>query len=112
MTGREDNGEWAVSYHGTRAVSSVDDILRRGYDPSKTKTNACGFDDAHKVYSTPDINVAAGYSEYVEHKGQMISFVFQNRINPRDMQVSTSICNYWGAGMNTMRPYGLLVKVK
>ena len=109
MTGRVDNGEWAVSYHGTRAVSSVESIINRGYDQTKTQMNACDFDENHKVYSTPDISEAENYSQYVKVYGKLVSFVFQNRINPHDMQFRD---NYWGAGLNSMRAYGLLIKDK
>ena len=107
-TGRADNGEWAVSYHGTKNIESVRDILTRGYDPRKTKHNACSFDEQHRVYSTPNVSTADVYAESVRVNEHLIKFVFQNRINQNDMQTNRG--DYWGAGFNTMRAYGLLIK--
>jgi hypothetical protein len=91
-------------------------LIERGYDPSKTVTNVYEFDEKRKVYSSPRVDVAKGYAHEitVDINGTPapIIFVFQNRINPKEMQRAQTFDDgeYWGAGMDTMRPYGLLVK--
>jgi hypothetical protein len=76
-TGRGDNGEWPVSYHGT-SRHNAKTIAEDGYDLSK----GMRFIFGQGIYSTPSIRVAEQYAHQFELNGSRYKVILQNRINP------------------------------
>ncbi|GBB92638.1 hypothetical protein RclHR1_20390003 [Rhizophagus clarus] len=101
--------EWPVSYHGT-AKHNCKSIAEDGYLLSKCKRFAFG----HGVYSTPDIAVACRYATKFTYKDEEYKVVFQNRVNPNNLNIitkeETGVGEYWispdGADL---RPYGICI---
>ncbi|CAG8628028.1 18934_t:CDS:1 [Gigaspora margarita] len=117
VTGKYDNGDdkwlgtgndaWPVSYHGT-AKHNTRSIAEDGYDLSKGKRFAYG----RGIYSTPDIHIAEQYAEQFEFEGNMYVVVFQNRVNPVNLQrFPVSNGEYWVSEKGEdIRPYGICIK--
>ncbi|CAG8611305.1 2580_t:CDS:1, partial [Ambispora leptoticha] len=104
------DNEWPVSYHGTDK-SNCNSIAKEGYKLSKGKRFAYG----HGIYSTPDINVAAGYALKFSHENERYCIVFQNRVNPTTLikisSANTGCGEYWiSPNDDDIRPYGICIK--
>ncbi|GBB92636.1 hypothetical protein RclHR1_20390001 [Rhizophagus clarus] len=101
--------EWPVSYHGT-AKHNCKSIAEDEYLLSKCKRFLFG----HGVYSTPDIDVAYRYATEFTYKDEEYRVVFQNRVNPNNLNIitkeETGVGEYWispdGADL---RPYGICI---
>ncbi|KAF0544996.1 ubiquitin-domain-containing protein [Gigaspora margarita] len=119
VAGKYDNGDdkwlgkgknsWPVSYHGT-AKHNARSIAEDGYDLSKGKRFAYG----RGIYSTPDIHIAEKYAEKFEFEGNIYVMVFQNRVNPANLQkVPVKKGEYWVSEKGEdIRPYGICFKRK
>ncbi|KAF0544993.1 ubiquitin-domain-containing protein [Gigaspora margarita] len=119
VTGNYDNGDdkwlgtgndaWPVSYHGT-AKHNTRLISEDGYDLTKGKRFAYG----RGIYSTPDIHIAEQYAKQFEFEGNMYVVVFQNRVNPVNLQrFPVSNGEYWVSEKGKdVRPYGICIKRK
>jgi ubiquitin len=112
-TGKGDNGEWPVSYHGT-SRHNAKTIAEVGYDLSK----GIRFLFGNGVYSTPSVEVAEQYAQEFELNGTKYKVILQNRINPNPENLVVI-----PASRNGMRgdyfvskrdadviPYGILIK--
>ncbi|KAI6657924.1 hypothetical protein LOD99_15642 [Oopsacas minuta] len=100
-TGAE--GEWAVSYHGTKK-GAFDNICTQGYKVGTRAVYGRG------VYSSPDINVAKGYAKQFLINGVTYLGIFQNRVNPKGVNIVND-GEFWVCpDPNDIRPYGLCVK--
>jgi hypothetical protein len=107
-------GEWPVSYHGTRCENSAS-ISRQGYSLKKQKRKRFG----PGIYSTPSIEIAADkklYAHPFKSDGKYYQLMFQNRVCPRGLKVippSKTRVNgeYWIQTEEALiRPYGLCVR--
>ena len=102
-TGDDSNGEWAVTYHGTKS-DAFNNIAKEGYKIGTGKAFGTG------VYSSPKIDIAAGYAQEFRYKGVTYKGVFQNRVNPKGVSI-VGHCDYWlCANKDDIRPYGICVK--
>ena len=107
-------GEWPVSYHGTKKECS-DSITRQGF----LLRYGTRFLHGPGIYSTPSIEVAANPSLYAapfDHEGNKYQLVFQTRICPEGMKKIPSEKTgvgeeYWiQENENLIRPYGICLK--
>jgi len=75
-------GEWPVSYHGT-AEYNAQSIAEEGYrlDKSVRSLHRKG------IYSTPEVAVAKKFATEFKHDGDSYLCIFQNRVNPKYLQV-------------------------
>ncbi|CAG8753621.1 18075_t:CDS:1, partial [Gigaspora rosea] len=103
------NDAWPVSYHGT-AKHNAKSIAEEGYDLSKGKRFVYG----RGIYSTPDIHIAEQYASEFEFEGDKYVMVFQNRVNPANLQrFPVSNGEYWVSEKGEdVRPYGICIKRK
>ena len=104
-------GEWAVSYHGTK-MTNTRSISATGYKTSKSEREEYG----KGIYSTPSIEVAAGYATEFSHEGRKYKMVLQNRLN---LEESTQVpaCRtgddaayFVTPNEYNIRPYGVCLK--
>ncbi|XP_072539377.1 uncharacterized protein [Salminus brasiliensis] len=112
-------GEWPVSFHGTSIEGA------RGITGSHYKTDD-GQCYGRGIYSTPNIDIAEGYTMFKEFRsknGRTYEVIMQNRINPKK-RVITGKEDYWlipvpeGSSAEqekqvveaSIRPYGILIK--
>ena len=104
QTGEGSNGEWAVTYHGTK-YHVFNNIANKGYKIG------IGAALGRGVYSSPRIDTAAaGYAKEFNYNGVTYKGVFQNRVNPKGMKVVNN-GQYWLCpNKDDIRPYGLCVK--
>ncbi|CAG8628061.1 18936_t:CDS:1 [Gigaspora margarita] len=104
-----DNNAWPVSYHGT-AKHNARSIAEDGYLLSKGKRFAYG----RGIYSTPDIHIAEQYATEFEFEGIKYVMVFQNRVNPANLQrIPVGNSEYWVSEKGKdVRPYGICIKRK
>ncbi|RIB16175.1 hypothetical protein C2G38_1530146 [Gigaspora rosea] len=105
-----DNYAWPVSYHGT-ARRNAKSISEDGYLLSKGQRFAFG----HGIYTTPDIEVARRYAQEFTYEGKRYALVFQNRVNPMNLQridmKKTGRGEYWISKRGEdVRPYGICFK--
>ncbi len=101
-------GEWPVSYHGTKK-ESVLGIAEKGYLLSMGKKFQYGLG----IYSAPSIEVAATYAHHFTWKGMTLRVVFQNRVSPKGLQEINTPFNeeYWlQPDEKLIRPYGLCIR--
>ena len=103
-------GEWPVSYHGTKK-DNASGIAREGFLLSKGQRHMFG----HGVYSSPSIDVAAGFATGFEVKGKRYQVVFQNRVSTTDLKIlndqDTHDGEYWiQPNQDLIRPYGLCIR--
>lgn len=103
-------GEWAVSYHGTK-VNVSGSIAKKGYLLSKGKR----FKYGKGVYSTPSIEVAALYATEFQHEEKTYQVVFQNRVSPDGLVVigskDTGVGEFWVQPDETLiRPYAICTR--
>ncbi|KAI7791029.1 hypothetical protein IRJ41_007547 [Triplophysa rosa] len=115
-----DPGEWPVSYHGT-GLEGAEGIIKTHYKTGDREAYGRG------IYSTPDIDVADGYSQskrFTSQKnGKTYKVIMQNRVNPKKRTIIEGK-NFWlipipkGTSAekekeiveSSIRPYGLLLK--
>ncbi|CAG8682995.1 16804_t:CDS:1 [Dentiscutata erythropus] len=104
-----DKNAWPVSYHGT-AKHNARSIAEDGYLLSKGKRFAYG----RGIYSTPDIHIAEQYATEFEFEGNKYVMVFQNRVNPVNLQqFPVGNGEYWVSEKGEdVRPYGICIKRK
>lgn len=111
-------GEWPVSYHGT-SIEGATGITESHYEAGSGQVHGRG------IYSTPDIQVASGYSKtfYSSSDGKTYKVLMQNRINPKERKVCKRK-DYWLIEVpketsaekekeiveKSIRPYGILLK--
>ena len=105
MTGAENSGEWAVSYHGTKK-GAAELISDGGFDLSKGKRFMYG----HGVYSSPDPKIGESYATDFYHDGDRFKVMLQNRVNMDDTDYVASQDYYVTHHDDSIRPYRLLVK--
>ena len=104
-------GEWPVSYHGT-TKSGAEGIAKTGYDIKKLEAFLYG--KGH--YSTPDINVAAGYAISFSFGGKLYKAVMQNRINLENTKIvpkekTHDDAEYYVTPSNDdLRAYGICIR--
>ena len=111
------DGEWPVSYHGTKFVSNVRGIVGDGYKKGPRHNHGYG------VYSSPSVNVVVEhrYAETFTHEstGKTYKFVLQNRVNPdpEHLTIHRSDGMYWLSPKHDpaekifdIRPYGILTR--
>lgn len=104
-------GEWAVSYHGTE-MANIGSIAEDGYKTNKSKRQAYG----PGIYSTPSVEVAAGYAVKFPYKENNYKMVLQNRVNlqeTKEVPISThgdDAAYFVTADENNVRPYGVCLK--
>ena len=105
-------GEWPVSYHGT-GKKEAEDIAKTGYDKTKLVRKLHG--EGH--YSTPDINVAAGYASSFSFGGKSYQAVMQNRINlentkivPKEKTGGAGAEYYVTPSENDLRAYSICIR--
>ena len=96
-------GEWAVSYHGTKQPV-FDKICEEGYKVGPSNAHGDG------VYSSPYISEAERYASEFNYEGVRYLGVFQNRVNPKSINIVNNE-KYWVCpNPANIRPYGLCVK--
>ena len=105
MTGAENSGEWAVSYHGTKK-GAAESISDEGYDLGKGKRFLYG----HGVYSSPDPKIGESYATEFVHDGDRFKVMLQNRVNMADTDYIAAQDYYVTHHDDSIRPYRLLVK--
>jgi len=101
----EVEGEWPVSYHGTKA-HSANKIALEGFDGKKGKR----FKYGRGIYSTPDPEKAEKYATVYEYQGKKYKVLIQNRVNMDDTAYIPSRDFFLTADEVNIRPYGLLFK--
>ena len=111
----EVQGEWAVSYHGTKR-SFAQKIVRTKYDLGRAKR----FRHGRGIYSTPDPEVAGYFARVYKHQGRRYKVILQNRIKvgntvyaqvPCPTSPRMKRCEFFiTENENNIRPYGLLYK--
>jgi hypothetical protein len=101
--------EWPVSYHGTNLKSAVH-IVEDMYDVTKQQRAAYGTG----IYSTPDVNFAAGYSVKFEYerdgRKDAYTIVLQNRVDRSAMSVHCDGRIFLVPNGQHIRPYGILIR--
>ena len=103
QTGGGSKGEWAVTYHGTNS-NVFNNIANEGYIVGNRAAYGRG------VYSSPKIDVATGFASRFTFDGINYKAVFQNRANPRGVNIVYN-GDYWVCpNEDDIRPYGLCVK--
>ena len=117
MTGT-DPEEWPVSYHGTGQHNAMG-IVDEGFKLSKGDRFKFGIG----IYSTPELEVAKLFAKEFEHEGQKYCVLFQNRVNPKYLNViseeETEVGTYWlsskgpddidGDMSDLIRPYSVCI---
>ena len=94
--------EWPIAYHGT-SKECVADIVSEGFQLQMGKR----FRFGKGIYSSPYIDVAAGYSSEYYHEGCTYKVVIQNRVNP-DTLTSHDNGEIWlSKDEEDVRPYGI-----
>jgi len=101
----EVEGEWPVSYHGTKA-HSAHKIALEGFDGKKGKR----FKYGRGIYSTPDPEKAEKYASVYDYQGKKYKVLIQNRVNMDDTAYIPSRDFFLTADEENIRPYGLLFK--
>ena len=97
------NGEWAVTYHGTKQAV-FHKICEEGYKVGPRHLYGEG------VYSSPYICEAKAYATEFKYKGVRYLGVFQNRVNPKGAKIEKD-GRYWVCpNPADIRPYGLCMK--
>ena len=97
-------GEWAVTYHGTHE-GAFNGICKEGIKIGHRNEYGPG------VYSASHIEIAEIYATKFSHGGIMYKGVFQNRVNPKDMEIPIGQPDFWVCRNEaSIRPYGLCVK--
>ena len=71
---KSNDGEWPVSYHGTRR-EAAEIIAASGFDLKKGKR----FKFGRGIYSTPDPAEAERYAKVFDWGGKSYRVIFQNR---------------------------------
>ena len=106
-TGDSSKGEWAVTYHGTR-YEVFNNIANEGYKLGKKAVHGAMY--GRGVYSSPYIDTATGFAARFEYQGVSYIGVFQNRVNPKGVNIVKN-GQYWVCpDEKNIRPYGLCVK--
>ena len=98
-------GEWAVSYHGTKR-RFAEDIARTKYDLAKGERFLYG----RGIYSTPDPEIAEEYAQEFKYRGKRYKVILQNRVNMEDTEHVEAMDYYVTKNENNIRAYGLLFK--
>lgn len=103
--------EWPVSYHGTSRHNN-NTIADDGFNFAGNKN----FNFTHGIYSTPDVNVALKYATRFAHEGNNYAVLFQNRVNPVNLERITNqetggAGEYWiSRNGGDVRSYGICIK--
>lgn len=98
-------GEWPVSYHGTSLAGAMS-IADEGYKLAKSRNFVYG----RGIYSSPRHTIAEAYAQTFQKDGKKYKVIFQNRVNPAQLQKIPKI-DYWiSAADADIRPYGLCIK--
>lgn len=110
MRTESSEGEWPVSYHAT-AKGRGGNIAREGY------TQSCGksFPFQCGIYTTPSAEVAAKFAPTFEYKGETYQVIFQNRVNPTNLQILKAEhvqgVEYWvSPRQEDVRPYSICLR--
>ncbi|CAG8588311.1 16745_t:CDS:2 [Funneliformis caledonium] len=98
---------WSVSYNGVNRVRAEITIIR-GQEQTKQQFTKYG----KGIYSTPDIKYAEQYAiirrNQILHNNDRYLYVFQNRVNPRDLEDRG--IEWITKKSNNIRPYVLCIK--
>ncbi|KAJ6255869.1 Ubiquitin [Drechslerella dactyloides] len=98
-------GEWPVSYHGT-SKDNAQSIAQVGFKLAKGVHFAYG----QGIYSSPSHTIAESYAQFFQSGGKRYKVIFQNRVNPANLQKIPDI-DYWISPADAdIRPYGLCIK--
>lgn len=100
-------GEWPVSYHGT-ARGAGGNIAQVGFSHSRGKT----FPFQRGIFTTPSSDVAARFSPTFEYRGERYQVIFQNRVNPANLQMLRARGEeYWvSPRQEDVRPYSICLR--
>ena len=98
-------GEWAVSYHGTKR-RFAQEIARTKYDLARGER----FKYGRGIYSTPDPEIAENYAQDFKYRGKRFKVILQNRVNMEDTEHVKEEDYYVTKDENNIRPYGILYK--
>jgi hypothetical protein len=71
-----------ISYHGAGKHNGMI-IAEEGLKHSNSERFPCG----KCIYSTPQLDVAKLYANKFEYEGQQYFVLFQNRVNPKFLEV-------------------------
>ena len=98
-------GEWPVSYHGTKK-EFAEEIAKTNYRLEKGKR----FRYGRGIYSTPDPDIAEKYARIHEFGGKQYKVILQNRVNMQDTEHVTGMNYFVTKNEKNVRPYGILYK--
>ena len=98
-------GEWPVSYHGTKR-RFAQEIARTKYDLAKGER----FKYGRGIYSTPNQEIAERFAEIYEYQGKRYKVIIQNRVNMEDTEHVKDMDYYVTKDEKNIRPYGILYK--
>ena len=98
-------GEWPVSYHGTKR-RFAQQIASTKYDLAKGER----FKYGRGIYSTPDPKIAELYAQEFKYRGKRFKVILQNRVNMEDTKHVKEEDYYVTKDENNIRPYGILFK--
>ncbi|KAI6657929.1 hypothetical protein LOD99_15647 [Oopsacas minuta] len=109
-TGAE--GEWAVTYHGTKQPVTYHGTKQPVFEKICVEGYKVGPRAAYGkgVYSSPDINVAQYYAQQFLINGVEYLGIFQNRVNPKGVNIECAGKFWVCPDPKDIRPYGLCVK--
>ena len=96
-------GEWAITYHGT-GKECFNPICEEGYKIGPRDAYGKG------IYSSPKIDVAAGYSRLFTYQGEEYQGVFQNRVKQTGANKVESGIIWVCSNPEDIRPYALCIK--
>lgn len=110
MRTKSSDGEWPVSYHAT-AKGKNGNIAQEGFLHSRGKT----FPFQRGIYTTPSADIAAKFAPTFEYKGLIYQVIFQNRVNPANLQILRARGGeeYWvSPQQEDVRPYSICLRQK
>ena len=110
MRTESSQGEWPVSYHAT-ASGPNGNIAQEGFRQSRQKV----FPFQRGIYTTPSAEVAAKFAPTFQYKGETYQVIFQNRVNPSNMQILNAAyaggVEFWvSPKQEDVRPYSICLR--
>ena len=107
MRTESSEGEWPVSYHGT-GKGPRGNIAQEG----NLQIQGRQFPFNRGIFTTPLADIAARFAPTFEYKGEMYQVIFQNRVNPSNLQIiKCDGAEYWvSPRQEDVRPYGICCK--
>ena len=110
MRTESSQGEWPVSYHGT-AKGRRGNIAQEGYLQSQGKH----YQFNRGIFTTPSADVAAQFAPTFQYRGETYQVIFQNRVNPANLQVLKPThpggAEFWvSPRQEDVRPYSICLR--